>query len=143
MSGGRYVADAGGLPDHVPDGSDPMIQGVVNARYEGVVRLRLRGPGGVESDVDAIVDSGCTSSLTLPATTATALGLIRQSAGIARLADGSVRQFDICAAEVEWEGTWRAVLVSVVGNEPLLGMRLLAGHKLVIDVVPGGVVEIF
>jgi hypothetical protein len=29
-----------------------------------------------------------------------------------------------------------------VGNEPLLGMRLLAGHKLVIEVVPGGLVEI-
>jgi predicted aspartyl protease len=58
------------------------------------------------------------------------------------LGDGSVRHFDICAAEVDWGGTWRAVLVYAVGNEPLLGMRLLAGHKLVIDVVPGGLVEI-
>jgi len=29
-----------------------MIQGVVNARYEAIVRLRVRGPGGLESDVD-------------------------------------------------------------------------------------------
>ena len=34
-----------------------MIQGVVNASHEAVVRLRVRGPGGVESDVDVIVDS--------------------------------------------------------------------------------------
>ena len=119
-----------------------MIQGVVNARREAVVRLRLRGPDGVESDVDVIVDSGFTASLTLPVTMVTALGLARQSGGTAVLADGSVRQFDICDVEVAWGGTWRAVLVSAVGNEPLLGMRLLAGHKLAIEVVPGGLVEI-
>jgi clan AA aspartic protease len=119
-----------------------MIHGVVNARHEAVVRLRLRGPGGAESNVDTIIDSGFSSSLTLPATLVSALGLVRQSGGSATLADGSVRQFDICAAEVEWDGTWRAVLVYAVGDESLLGMRLLAGHRLVIDVMPGGVVEI-
>jgi clan AA aspartic protease len=119
-----------------------MIQGVVNARYEAIVRLRVRGPGGLESDVDAIVDSGFTSSLTLPIAVVTALGLARQSGGTAVLADGSVRQFDIFAAEVAWAGTWRAVLASAVGNESLLGMRLMAGHKLVVEVVPGGLVDI-
>ena len=92
--------------------------------------------------MDVIVDSGFTASLTLPVTMVTAMGLARQSGGIALLADGSVRQFDICATEVAWGGTWRTVLVSAVGNEPLLGTRLLAGHKLVIEVVPGGLVEI-
>lgn len=119
-----------------------MIRGVVNARHEAVVRLRVRGPGGVESDVDVIVDSGFTSSLTLSITMVTTLGLARLSGGTAVLADGSVRQFDIFAAEVAWGGTSQAVLVSAVGNEPLLGMRLLAGHKLVIEVAPGGLVEI-
>ena len=66
-----------------------MIRGAVNARHEAVVRLRLRGPGGIEAEVDAIVDSGFTSSLTLPATKATALGLVRQSGSSAVLADGS------------------------------------------------------
>jgi predicted aspartyl protease len=92
--------------------------------------------------VDVIVDSGFTASLTLPMTRMSALGLARQSGGTAVLADGSVRQFDIFAAEVAWGGTWRAVLVSAVGNEALLGMRLLVGHKLVVEVVPGGLVEI-
>ena len=71
-----------------------------------------------------------------------ALDLARQSGGIAVLADGSVRKFDLYAAEVAWGGSWRAVLVSAVGNESLMGMRLLAGHQLVIEVVPGGLVEI-
>jgi predicted aspartyl protease len=119
-----------------------MIQGVVNARHEAVVRLRLRGPGGVETDVDAIIDSGFTASLTLPMTTVTALALTRQSGGTAVLGDGTVSQFDIFAAEVAWDGIWRSVLVSAVGNEALMGMRLLAGHTLRIDVIPGGIVEI-
>ncbi len=70
------------------------------------------------------------------------LGLGRQSGSAAWLADGSIRQFDIFAAEVLWGGTWRVVLVSALGNETLMGMRLLAGHKLVVEVVPGGLVEI-
>jgi clan AA aspartic protease len=119
-----------------------MIQGIVNARHEAVVRLRVRGPAGAESDVEAIVDSGFSASLTLPMAIVTALGLVRLSGSAAVLADGSVRQFDIFAAEVLWHGTWQAVLVSAVGNESLMGMRLLAGHKLLIEVVQGGSVEI-
>jgi clan AA aspartic protease len=119
-----------------------MIRGVVNARREGVVRLRVRGPSGAEQDVDAVVDSGFTASLTLPATVVAALALTRQSTGGAVLADGSIRQFDIYAAEVDWDGVWRPVLVSVVGKEVLLGMGLLAGHELRIAVEPGGAVEI-
>jgi clan AA aspartic protease len=119
-----------------------MIQGVVNNRHEAIVRLRVRGPSGVESDVEAIVDSGFTSSLALPIEMVTALTLARHSGSAAVLADGSIRQFDIYAAEVEWGGSWRAVLVSAVGNEALMGMRLLASHKLVIEVIPGGLIEI-
>lgn len=119
-----------------------MIRGAVNSRWEAIVPLRIRGPGGTEQDVDAVVDSGFTAALTLPAAVVVALGLARQSVGGAVLADGSLRQFDIYAAELAWGGGWRPVLVSVVGNEVLLGMRLLAGHELRIAVVPGGVVEI-
>jgi clan AA aspartic protease len=119
-----------------------MIRGVVTARYEAVVRLRVRGPSGAELDMDAVVDSGFTASLTLPAATVASLGLARQSSGGAVLADGSVRQFEIYAAEVEWDGNWRPILVSAVGGEVLVGMRLLAGYELRIAVVPGGPVEI-
>ena len=119
-----------------------MISGTVNARLEAVIRLRVRGPGGTELDFDAVIDTGFTSSLTLPSTAVTALGLVRQSGGSAVLGDGSVRSFDVYAAEVEWDGNWRPVLVSAVGAEVLVGMRLLAGHELRIAVLPGGPVEI-
>ena len=119
-----------------------MMHGTVNARLEAIVALRVRGPGGAELGVDAVVDSGFTAALTLPMAAVTALGLVRQSSGGAVLADGSTRPFDIYAAEVAWDGAWRPVLVSAVGHEVLLGMRLLAGHELRIAAVLGGKVEI-
>jgi clan AA aspartic protease len=119
-----------------------MISGTVNARLEAVIRLRVRGTGGAELDFDAVIDTGFTSSLTLPASAVTALGLVRQSAGSAVLGDGSVRSFDVYAADVQWDSNWRPVLVSAVGAEVLVGMRLLAGNEMRIAVVPGGPVEI-
>lgn len=119
-----------------------MIRGSVNARLEAVIQLRVRGPTGAEFDCDAVIDTGFTSSLTLPSTAVTALGLVRHSGGSVVLGDGSIRSFDMYAAEVEWDGTWRPVLVSAVGDEVLVGMRLLARHELRVAVVPGGSVEI-
>ena len=119
-----------------------MIRGVVNARREAIVPLRMLGPGGNEMALDAVVDSGFTAALALPLAVVAELGLAPQSVGGAVLADGSVGQFDIYAAEVAWDGEWRPVLVSAVGGEVLLGMRLLANHELRITVVPGGAVEI-
>jgi clan AA aspartic protease len=119
-----------------------MIRGVVNVRSEAVVRLRVRGPAGDEVDVDAVIDTGFTASLALPAALVTGLGLIRQSGGSALLADGSTRPFDVYAAEVDWHGAWRPILVWAVGTDVLLGMRLLAGHELRVEAVPGGVVTI-
>jgi clan AA aspartic protease len=114
----------------------------VNARREAIIRLQVRGPLGTVVSLEAVVDTGFSASLSIPATTVSALGLARQTAGEAVLADGTTRQFDIFAAEVEWDGIWRPILVSSIGDEPLVGMRLLAGHHLRIEVAPGGMVEV-
>lgn len=119
-----------------------MIRGTVNSQREAMLRLRVRGPGGVEMDFDAVIDTGFSASLTLPAAGISALGLVRQSNSWAVLADGSVRHFGLFAAEVEWDGTWRTVLVSAVGDEVLAGMGLLADHELRVAVRPGGAVEV-
>jgi len=119
-----------------------MIRRVINDRREATVPLRLRGGPGPELVVSAILDTGFTASLTLPGDLIASLGLPRQSSGGAILADGSVRQFDLYAAEVEWLAGGRPILVSAVGEEALLGMRLLAGCEVRMHVVPGGVVEI-
>lgn len=119
-----------------------MIYGSVTASREPVVRLQVRGPDGAEMDVDLVVDTGFTGALVLPATVVAALGLPWRSGGTAVLADGSTRQTDYYEAELEWGAGWLAVLAMSVGPESLLGMRLLAGHRLLVEGDPGGMVEI-
>jgi len=68
--------------------------------------------------------------------------LTRTFTGEARLADGTLRSFDVFRAEVDWAGTPREVPVSVLGDEALVGMKLLAGCRLTIIIEVGGVVEI-
>lgn len=62
--------------------------------------------------------------------------------GRATLADGSPCRFDTFVAELEWGGVWRNVILSAIGGEVLVGVRLLAGHELRMQVVPDGTVEV-
>jgi clan AA aspartic protease len=118
------------------------VHGAVNARIEAILRLRVRGPTGSEIEVDAVLDTGYTGSLTLPTAVADSLGLVRRSGGQAVLADGSSRRFDTFAAEVAWGDSWRGVVASGLGNEVLVGMGFLAGHVLRIEAIAGGAVEV-
>ena len=119
-----------------------MISGQVNARLEAKIRLTVIGPTGTQLEVDAVIDSGFTGSLALPAATVTALGLIRRSGGTALLADGTAVNYDNNGAEVVWGAATRGVVVSAVGKEALAGMKLFTGHKLTIDIEDGGAVEV-
>jgi clan AA aspartic protease len=102
----------------------------------------MRGPTGAECDVDVVIDTGFTASLTLPPAVISALNLPFQSPVRMRLGDGTVGQFDVYDAEVEWDGVWLAIRVTEIDADPLLGMGLLAGHEVFIEFVPGGVVDI-
>ena len=119
-----------------------MMRGVVNSRREAVVSLTIHGPAGAVALAEAVIDTGFSGSLAMPAAAVSALGLMRRSGGQAVLADGTATRFDVFAAEVEWAGLRRGVVVSAVGGETPLGMGLLAGHELRIEVAAGGVVEI-
>jgi clan AA aspartic protease len=119
-----------------------MIYGRVTNALRAVVRLRVRGPGGVVTDVEAVVDTGFTAELVLPPGSITALGLPPVTVRRMVLADGSVRKIPIYAAEITWGTGWRPILVSGIGNESLIGMSLLAGHELHLAAVPGGVVAV-
>ena len=65
-----------------------MITGVANSS-EGRIRITVRGSRGREQEVEAIVDTGYTASLTLPPALIAALGLRWQTLDTALLADGS------------------------------------------------------
>jgi clan AA aspartic protease len=119
-----------------------MIVGIVNARYEFLIRLRVRGATGQEQELEAILDTGFTGSLTLPPAVIATLGLPWVSSEDATLANGAVEQFDIYAATVIWDGVARSILVQAIDATVLLGMELLIGYELRAQVTSGGLVQI-
>jgi clan AA aspartic protease len=119
-----------------------MITGVVTADREPRVRVTVRGPDGQEQDLEAVIDTGFDGSLALPSVVIAALGLPWRRRGRALLADGRETLFDIHEATIIWDGEPRRVAVDAVDASPLIGMRLLEGYELTIQVVLGGPVVV-
>lgn len=118
-----------------------MITGVVQAA-EGRIRLKVKGRWGREQEIEAVIDTGYTASLTLPPAVIQALGLRWQTVDRFQLADGSLCVFDVYEAKVEWDGKVRQILVDEADAEPLVGMRLLKGHELKMQVRHRGKITI-
>jgi clan AA aspartic protease len=118
-----------------------MITGVVRGR-EAIVRLKIRGPRGRKRELDAVIDTGYTASLSLPPAVITSLGLRWQSFGRGILADGSECLFDVYEAQVEWDGELLRILIDEADTDPLIGMALLSDYELKIHVRAQGKVSI-
>jgi clan AA aspartic protease len=118
-----------------------MITGVVQAE-EARIRLQVRGRRGREQEVEAVIDSGYSGALTLPPALITLLGLRWQSVERATLADGSTCFFQVFVGKLVWDGKVRTILVDEVDANPLVGMRLLRGHELKMQVRARGQVTI-
>ena len=58
-----------------------------------------------------------------------------------RFADGGSRTFPPIVT-VLWDGQPKAVFVDELESEPLVGMRLLYGFRLVMETIDGGAVRI-
>jgi len=119
-----------------------MIIGVVNANREAIIRLMVRGANGEEHEIDALIDTGFTGFLTLPSTLIASLGLTWLGREQGLLGDGTIRVFDVYAATVIWDGQARRVEIDATDTDPLIGMGLIYGHDLRIQVVDGGPVTI-
>jgi clan AA aspartic protease len=119
-----------------------MMHGNVDSRLEAFLTLRVRGVSGIEQDVDFLIDTGFDSTLVLPKAIADALGLHFLGTRFASLADGSLHPIETYLAQVKWHGTPLPMTIICIGDEPLIGMGLLNGHELRIEVTPGGMVEI-
>lgn len=119
-----------------------MITGIVNARYEMVIKVPVQNSAGQEQEVEAVLDSGFTGSLTLPPSLIASLNLPWRSRSSAILANGNVEQFDIHVATIVWDCRPRPILIQAIDNIPLLGMALLRDYDLRARVTVGGSVQI-
>lgn len=119
-----------------------MILGTINAQREAVVPLRIFGANGEPHAVQAILDTGFNSELTLPRALIVRLGL--RSTGQRRtiLGDASEVYLDVYAGTVTWHSRQRNVLVLCSEDGPFLGMSLLMGSRVVLDVTLGGTITI-
>lgn len=115
-----------------------MTEGVVNAAYEAVVPLSLQSPTGHAREIETVVDTGFTGYLTLPPALVQELALPYVTSGWATLADGSEVSFDTFQVTVLWEGKIKEVFADEADTTPLVGMMLMDGYDLSIQVRDGG-----
>jgi len=118
-----------------------MISGTVKAD-EARIRLKVKGPREREQEIEAVIDTGYTGSLTLPPEIVSLLALDWRSVDRGTLADGSECLFDVYEANVAWDGKARRILVDETNANPLVGMRLLKGYELRMQVRERGKVTI-
>jgi clan AA aspartic protease len=119
-----------------------MMTGRVNADLEPRLRLTVRDAGGQPHDVEVVIDTGFNCFVTLPSALIAALGLSWLCRQQGELADGSILVFDVYVATVDWHGQSRSVEVEATDAQPLLGMALMQGSELRVEVVPVGPVTI-
>ncbi len=110
-----------------------MITGTVRSD-EARIRLMVRGLRGRNQEVEAVIDTGYTASLTLPPALIAALGLRWQTIDRVTLADGTECIFGVYEAKVVWDGKLRRILVHEADTDMLVGMRLLRGNELKMQV---------
>lgn len=118
-----------------------MINGNVRNR-EAIIELEVTDAGQSVQQVEAVIDTGYNGNLTLPYDLVTALKLPFAGHRRGTLADGSVTRLDVYLASVVWHGRQKDVLISQAAGTPLIGMSLLAGSCLKMNVIDGGDVSI-
>jgi clan AA aspartic protease len=119
-----------------------MILGTLNDRREAVVRLVIHGRLGHELETEVVVDTGYDGFLTLPSDLIAELALPFRREGYAVLADGREIAFRVYEGTALWDGKLRRIPIDTADTEPLIGMSLLYGHKLSIEIIEGGSVVI-
>ena len=124
--------------DHRPRTS---LEELKNDR-EAIIEIEILGARREQAAVQAVLDTGYDGEVSLPSEFIRQLSL--SPAGFRRgmLADGSTVVLPMFLGTVMWHGRQRDVLVARIDETPLVGMGLLHGSRLLIDVIPDGTVTI-
>lgn len=119
-----------------------MMQGVVNELNEATLPLVIGNTEGKRQLINAVIDTGFNGFLTLPSSIITNLNLPWNASEIVTLGDGKKTIFDVYAVMIIWDGEYREIDVAESETEPLIGMSLLSGYQLQVEVKQGGIVSV-
>lgn len=118
-----------------------MIHGSVIARNAIQIPLPILDVTGYEQVIDAVLDTGFTGELTMPASLIASLQLPYLAPGRVQFADGRLEWIDIYRGVVVWDGVDRQVRVQSIEGDILIGMALLSGYELRARIIVGGDVQ--
>ncbi len=118
-----------------------MMKGFVTAALEAILPLHIQDANGKSITVDAVIDTGFTGQLALPAAVVDMLSFPLRGVRSALLGDGRRAMVEVYEAQVLWQGKLREVqLLAMEGC--LVGMSLLYGSDVHLRVVEGGSVTV-
>ncbi len=123
-----------------------MIKGSVHSLGEspitGAPRVSITVANITEPNrtitVSATVDTAFTAYLTLPGASIRELELAQRGEQEAELASGDVGSFAVYPGLAHWHGQSRLTPILESDSEPLLGMAMLWGSRLIVDAWEGG-----
>jgi clan AA aspartic protease len=118
------------------------MNGIIADGLEPIVVLTILSRNGDAVEVTVVVNTGSTGELTLPTTAIRDLELTWSTTDRVTLADGSVANCEVYQAMIDWFGQTRTIAVYEMDGAPLLGMELMQGCRLSMDVLPDGRLEI-
>lgn len=119
-----------------------MMTGMINDSREAVLMMRVQAADGQAVEVEFVLDTGYNGSLSLPPEVIVSLTLPARGSRYVTLGDGSTVLLNIYRATVVWDGQPRLVQVMETEDVSLIGMSLLYGYRVILDVVDGGLVSI-
>ncbi|MGK7878471.1 MAG: clan AA aspartic protease [Xenococcaceae cyanobacterium] len=119
-----------------------MITGSVNIDFEPVIPISICDSNGKIYTQEAIIDTGFNGWLSLSPDLITQLNLRWKRRGRAIFGDGSECVFNVYEAVILWDGFPLTIPIDEADSEPLVGMSLMEGYQLMIQVFEGGNVEL-
>ena len=119
-----------------------MLTGTINDDLQAWLFIEMLATNGQPVPIEVVLDTGFNGQLALPASAIRRLGLPQQSSRLADTATGERVSLETYHGLVLWDGQIIAVEVIRADSEPLLGMELLQGSRVTLDVHEGGPVTI-
>jgi len=114
------------------------MRGTVNAYREPTLVLQIRAATGTFDESECVIDTGFSGFVALAPEQILALGWPFIATAKYELADGSEVVFAVYRGTVIWDGLEYDVNVLASSGGDLVGMGMLYGYRVVMDIVDGG-----